>query len=139
MDSCWAKHYRVLANRFQGIIRGQYFGHTHNDEFFIVKSLIKDTESPGVLFTAPSLGTYERHNPSFRLYEYDYKTHHLVNIHQYRLPLYKANLNTQQTQFEKSFDFKTLYSMNDMSPSSFQKVADQVLNDSNFAQVYYAN
>ncbi|CAG9331832.1 unnamed protein product [Blepharisma stoltei] len=139
MDSHWSRHYRVLANRFQNTIRGQFFGHTHNDEFFVVHSLIPGASSPGVLFAAPSFGTYTDHNPSFRLYEYDWQTHHLVNIHQYRLPLYKYRSPDDTALFEEVFNFKDEYNMADLSPSSFEKIVEKMKTDNVFAQTYYAN
>ncbi|CAG9315260.1 unnamed protein product [Blepharisma stoltei] len=139
IDSTWSRHFRTLVNRFQNTIRGQFFGHTHQDEFFVVHSLIPGADPAGVYIAAPSFGTYSDQNPSFRLYEYDVKTHHLVNIHQYRLPLYTANQNTESATFEEVFNFKDEYSMPDMSPLSFAALADQVLDDEATGQKFYAN
>lgn len=139
IDSYWSRHYRTLVNRFQNIIRGQFFGHTHQDEFFVVHSLIDGEAPPGVLFAAPTFGTFSFQNPSFRLYEYDWQTKHLVNIHQYRLPLYKAGDATQMPVFEHTFTFKDEYNMPDMSPTSFADLADTVLNNPEVAQTFYQN
>ncbi|CAG9325212.1 unnamed protein product [Blepharisma stoltei] len=139
LDSDWARHYRVIVNRFQNIIRGQFFGHTHYDEFTVVNSIIPNTKNPGVIHTAPAFTTHSYINPSFRLYEYDWETKHLVNIHQYRLPLYQVNQGPSEAVFEKAYDYKGLYKMNDMSPSSFELIAEQVLNDAGFAQKFYEN
>jgi len=139
VDSHWSRHYRTLVNRFQNSIRGQYFGHTHQDEFFISQSMIPGANPAGVLFAAPTFGTYSWQNPSFRIYEYDWATKHLVNIHQWRLPLYKVNLSQNTPVWEHAFDFKTLYNMPDMSPSSFTVLADQVLNNVATGQIFYQN
>jgi len=35
--SDWSEVYRLLMNRFAHIIKGQFYGHTHYDEFKVVK------------------------------------------------------------------------------------------------------
>ena len=53
----WSSRYRALVDRFTNIIRGQFFGHTHADQFEIVRSYA-DNSPVGVAFIAPSLTRY---------------------------------------------------------------------------------
>ena len=112
---------------------GQFFGHTHYDEFNLVKSVVPGQDHAGVLHVAPAFTTYTKHNASFRVYEYDSATHHLLNIHQYRLPLHNG------TTFEKVFEYKQLYGMEDMSPQSFAQLAGQVRDEERIGQLFYEN
>jgi sphingomyelin phosphodiesterase len=53
----WSGRYTALVDRFTNIIRGQFFGHTHDDEIEIVRSYA-DSSPVGVVHIAPSLTTY---------------------------------------------------------------------------------
>uniref|UniRef100_A0A1I7XUQ1 Saposin B-type domain-containing protein n=1 Tax=Heterorhabditis bacteriophora TaxID=37862 RepID=A0A1I7XUQ1_HETBA len=56
----WAINYYKVVNRFQNIIVGQFFGHTHSEEFYITYDDPEDSSSrpTSVVYSAPSLTTY---------------------------------------------------------------------------------
>ena len=60
LNEC-AKRFKALVDRFSYIIRGQFAGHTHNDEINIQTEYFqqgkKEKEITGVVFTAPSFTT----------------------------------------------------------------------------------
>jgi len=93
------KRYNILIERYQNIIRGQFFGHTHNDEFKIIKDYYTHKNSTGIILTAPSLTTYYKFNsrysflnPSFRVYNIEKDSFYLKDYLQYRLNITKANM-----------------------------------------------
>lgn len=94
-DSEWGARFRAIIDRFQNIIRGQYYGHTHNDEFEVVRSYADDS-AVGIAFIAPSFTTYPELNPSYRIFEVDTTTNFPVNYYQYRLNLSEANGDVSQ-------------------------------------------
>ena len=49
---------------------GQFFGHTHDDEFQI---FFNGTEAINMAFLAPSETTLDGINPAYRIYEMDSK------------------------------------------------------------------
>jgi len=51
------KRYDAIVDRFSHIIKGQFYGHTHNDEFRTVSEYFDKTKVSGIIFTAPSLTT----------------------------------------------------------------------------------
>lgn len=139
-DSIWGKHYKVIINRFRNIITGQFFGHTHNDHFQLVSSLIDGLPPAGVISITPSLTTYSDQNPSFRIYEVDKETLYPVDYHQYRLLLSSANRNlTNKPMFDMVYSAKNLYDMQDLSPASYAKLARQLEDDSDILYEYYLN
>jgi len=138
-ESNWARRYEVIANRFRNTIVGQFFGHTHNDEFEVIPSIVPGFDPAGVLNVGPSFTTYSYHNPSFRVIEFDSVTKKMVNIHQYRLPLYKYNNSTAKPTFEKVYSMKEEYGLPDLSPKSFQMIAESLKNSTSFTQKFYAN
>lgn len=87
-----SKRYNALVDRFSNIIRGQFYGHTHYDEFRVIPEYFNNTNIAGVILTAPSLTSYSFLHPSFRIFDMDDKTKILKDYHQYRLNLTEANL-----------------------------------------------
>lgn len=104
MSEC-SKRYIAIVDRFQNIIRGQFFGHTHYDEYKLIPEYFNSTNIAGVTFTAPSLTTYSFQNPSFRIFEMDSDTKIMLDYSQYRLNLTEANENA-----EKEPEWKIAYS-----------------------------
>lgn len=49
--------------RYESTITGQFFGHTHKDEFEMFYDEIDKTRPLGVAFVAPSVTTYVDLNP----------------------------------------------------------------------------
>ena len=86
-----SKRYQAIVDRFSNIIRGNFYGHTHYDEYRIVTEYFNSTNIAGIIYTAPSLTTYSFQNPSFRIYELESDSMILKNYHQYRLNLTEAN------------------------------------------------
>lgn len=97
-----------MVDRFTNTIRAQFFGHTHNDQIYTMRSFA-DNSAVGTQFVAPSFTTYffskescilissnsySNLKPSFRIIEMDAETNQPVNIYQYRLDLDKWNKNT---------------------------------------------
>ena len=58
--SQWSKRFVGLVNRFTNIIRGQFYGHTHYDEFKNIKSHRDDEISAGTVWAVGSLTSYPR-------------------------------------------------------------------------------
>lgn len=140
ISSLWSEHYRVLVNRYKNIIMGQFFGHTHYDHFQLIKSFKQPDRYAGVINIAPSLTTYTGLNPSFRIYEIDTHTYEPINYYQYRLNLSKANSDlTTIPQFEMVYAAKELYNMKDLSPDSYLKLSQDLVNNSDMFNRYYLN
>lgn len=69
----WAKIYNALVERYSHLIRGIFYGHSHDDEY----SMFYDSETGEPInasFIAPSLTTHTNKNPSFRIIEADSDT-----------------------------------------------------------------
>ncbi|XP_042355498.1 sphingomyelin phosphodiesterase [Plectropomus leopardus] len=67
----WSWNYYHIINRYESTITGQFFGHTHLDEFQMFYDEATMTRPLGVAFIAPSVTTYVNLNPGFRVYYVD--------------------------------------------------------------------
>lgn len=133
----WAYHYATLIDRYEHIIRGQFYGHTHGDEIQLNRGVFSG-EPTGVMFMPGAITTYTNVNPQFRLVEADPSTFLLTNYYQYRLDLAEANkLNSAVWKF--AYDPLTAYNMTDLSPQSIFDMANRLLNDEALAVAYKVN
>ena len=105
MSEC-SRRYIAIVDRFQNIIRGQFFGHTHYDEFKLISEYFDGNKTAGVVLTAPSLTTYSFQNPSFRIYEMDSDTKVMLDYFQYRLNLTEANAQEGEPQWKVAYTAK---------------------------------
>lgn len=69
--SSWSWNYYHILNRYESTIAGQFFGHTHLDEFQMFYDEETMTRPVGVAFIAPSATTYINLNPGYRVYFVD--------------------------------------------------------------------
>ncbi|KAG7517087.1 hypothetical protein JOB18_049001 [Solea senegalensis] len=67
----WSWNYYHIINRYESTITGQFFGHTHLDEFQMFYDEATMTRPLGVAFIAPSVTTYINLNPGYRVYYVD--------------------------------------------------------------------
>ena len=88
MDT-WSLRYNAIVDRFSYTIRGQFFGHTHNDHIGIHYGVNNQSEVTNYYFISPSLTTYDGRVPRYRLMDVDYDTLQVKNFNQYRLDLRK--------------------------------------------------
>ncbi|KAM7398071.1 hypothetical protein PAMA_006103 [Pampus argenteus] len=67
----WSWNYYHIVNRYESTITGQFFGHTHVDEFKMFYDEATLTRPLGVAFIAPSVTTFINLNPGYRAYYVD--------------------------------------------------------------------
>lgn len=116
----WGSRFQALADRFQHIIRFGLFGHSHDEKFFLTRSIGHYNESRPIAFNsilAPTT-TYQGKNPSFALYEIDEETMLPVNITTYFFNITKANVDGIP-EWEVYHNILEAYGMPDASPHSF--------------------
>ncbi|KAJ7185376.1 sphingomyelin phosphodiesterase [Mycena filopes] len=92
-----SNYYDQIVQRYHGIIAGQFFGHTHYDEFEIAYS---DYGARGadtavcVSWIAPAL-TPRSGNPAFRVYDVDPDTYEIMDAKVYSADLKSAGYQTK--------------------------------------------
>eukprot|EP00345_Euplotes_harpa_P014290 CAMPEP_0168352526 /NCGR_PEP_ID=MMETSP0213-20121227/22640_1 /TAXON_ID=151035 /ORGANISM="Euplotes harpa, Strain FSP1.4" /LENGTH=520 /DNA_ID=CAMNT_0008363827 /DNA_START=173 /DNA_END=1731 /DNA_ORIENTATION=+ len=129
--------FRALMERYQHVIRINLFGHTHNEEFEVVRS--KDGKAINVNHLAPSFTTFTGHNPSFRAITLDVKTKLPVKIETYTLNMRKANLNDEDAKFLFAHELAAEYNLHDLSPNSFLNLTSRFRTDEAIALKYENN
>ena len=67
----WSIVYYNIVNRYENIIVGQFFGHSHSDYFNVFYDLSNTTRATNVLYIGGSVTTYSNLNPAYRIYTVD--------------------------------------------------------------------
>uniref|UniRef100_A0A0W0GDV1 Calcineurin-like phosphoesterase domain-containing protein n=1 Tax=Moniliophthora roreri TaxID=221103 RepID=A0A0W0GDV1_MONRR len=100
-----SNYYDQVVQRYKNTIAGQFFGHTHADEFEIAYSdynkRTKDTAT-GIVWIAPAL-TPRSGNPAFKVYDIDPDTYEVMDA-----KVYSADLN--DPNFQTTPNWALLYS-----------------------------
>lgn len=133
-----AIEFQRVVSHFSDVITNSFFGHTHTDGFTLLRD--KDFNVRSLVFIAPSVTPKGMMNPSVRIYEYDKRTHEILNIHQYHAHLESANRN-KKLEFELFYSMKELFNMTDLSCSSFHELSKKMKEDDShylkFINSYY--
>lgn len=91
----WSWNYYHIVNRYEGTITGQFFGHTHVDEFQMFYDEDTMSRPLSVAYIAPSVTTYVNLNPGYRVYyvdgNYPGSSRFVVDHETYILNLTEAN------------------------------------------------
>ncbi|NWV01032.1 ASM phosphodiesterase, partial [Upupa epops] len=130
-----------LAARFEGTIAGQFFGHTHLDEF----ELFYDEESLSrplsVAFLAPSVTTYIDLNPGYRIYEvagsYPGSSHAVLDHETFILNLTEANAAGAVPRWHRLYSARAAYGMPSLFPADWDLLLRRLQDDQRLFQLFW--
>ncbi|XP_037126442.1 sphingomyelin phosphodiesterase [Syngnathus acus] len=98
----WSWNYYHIINRYESTITGQFFGHTHFDEFQMFYDEETLNRPLGVAFISPSVTTYINLNPGYRVYyvdgNYQSSSRMVLDHETYILNLTEANYKLGEPQ-----------------------------------------
>uniref|UniRef100_A0AC35GA58 Sphingomyelin phosphodiesterase n=1 Tax=Panagrolaimus sp. PS1159 TaxID=55785 RepID=A0AC35GA58_9BILA len=127
----WAKNYYRIIQRYSETIRAQFFGHTHWDSFALFYEDMNDpfSKAINVLYTSPSVTTFEDLNPAYRIYtvegDIEGTKHDIIDFETHFLNLSKVE-DGSAPNWELLYEAKQEYNMPDLSPSSWQKISEKL-------------
>jgi len=100
---------------FSDIVVLQMAGHTHTDEFKLLKDSNNTAQS--MVYVSPSIDAHGWKNPSMRVYYMD-DTYELLDYEQYFFNITQYG-NSAQPRIEKLYKASEEYGLSDMKPSSW--------------------
>lgn len=138
----WSRNYRDVLDRYKATVTGHFYGHTHNDEFEMIYD-DEDTTLPiSVAHIAPSVTTYSKMNPSFRIYivdgDYTGTTYQVLDYEEYWLDVNKANADGFP-KWELLYTAKDTYGLADFTAASFDDFINRMETDDPLFQTFYQN
>ena len=157
--------YAFCVCRYEGTIAGQFFGHSHYDEFEILYDTVNTSRAirciqqitwPSVsdfIISAlgPSITPYQSNNPSYRIYEIEglhnnLTTFQLIEHHTYFADLAEANANNNLNwQYEYGAKVSDLihrvwchqsYGLKTLHPQDWSSFVDEIEIDNNLFDLF---
>ncbi|CAI4226353.1 unnamed protein product [Auanema sp. JU1783] len=109
MEGFSLNYYRAMI-RYENTVAGQFFGHVHAELFYMFYENPNSAQSRpvDVVYSAPSVTTYSRYNPAYRIYTIDGNyigsTFRVIDWEEYVFDMKENNKNPQKPTWQ------TLYS-----------------------------
>ncbi|KAI9474288.1 MAG: Metallo-dependent phosphatase-like protein [Benjaminiella poitrasii] len=139
-------YYQIIQRYAPHVIAGQFFGHTHRDEFqiFYKNASQKAEDAISVAYIAPSITPFPDLNPGFRTYTVDTGTFEVVDSQTFIADLDKSIEWDQEPNWHKEYSAKNLYSSSNntfkaLSPSWWHKVTEEMELDDKKFDLYWLN
>ncbi len=119
----WSERMVALLDRYKNTVRGQMYGHVHEDYFALTKD--RSGQAINVGYVNPSLSTYEYKHPSFRVYDMDATSYRLMDYVQYTLNLTTSNAD-KVPHWHESYRFTSYYGLPSLSVRSHVNLVNQM-------------
>ncbi|GAB6027684.1 hypothetical protein CHUAL_001924 [Chamberlinius hualienensis] len=137
----WSYNYYKIVTRYESTIRGQFFGHTHVDEFQQFYDLSNANRRPvSTAFVGPSLTTYVNLNPSYRIYtmdgNYQNSSWTVLDHSTYFFNLTEANLYGKP-KWRLLYNAKETYNMSSLQPDQMDNLILRLSKSDSLFQTYY--
>ena len=135
-ERTWGLRYTALMERYANIVKGQFFGHIHEDYFYLTRSFMDPSKIINVVQIHPSLTTFSSLNPSFRVYEMDKDTYDLIDYKQYRMYVNDATKRGIAI-WNISYTFKDYYNAASMASKNFELIVNKMMqNHESYKKIY---
>ncbi|CAG0884083.1 unnamed protein product [Darwinula stevensoni] len=128
----WSRNYRRIINRYENTVVGQFFGHTHDDEYLVFYDMDDPERAINVGYVGPSITPYSYVNPSYRVYYADASpenpTYAIIDHETWTFNLDEANLSGEPNWY-LLYDARTAYGLPNLQPGSWSDLAFAMAQD----------
>ncbi|XP_058161802.1 sphingomyelin phosphodiesterase [Dasypus novemcinctus] len=137
----WSWNYYRIVARYENTLAGQFFGHTHVDEFEVFYDEETLSRPLAVAFLAPSATTYIGLNPGYRVYQIDGNysgTSHVVLDHEtYILNLTQANVPGATPKWQRLYKARETYGLPNALPAAWHDLVYRLWGDKQLFQTFW--
>lgn len=129
-----------IVTRFQDTITGQFFGHTHRDEYRVYYGLEQDNTPVGFSFISPSVTSYSQTNPAYRTYRVDASSYAVRDYDTHYFNLTESNESNFLPKWNVLYTARSAFSNFDISQfdsRSFDRILHALENDNDLFEEYY--
>ncbi|CAF0818783.1 unnamed protein product [Brachionus calyciflorus] len=132
--------YYKIINRYNNLIKGQFFGHKHFDSFEMFYDL-KDLKKPtSIAYITGSVSTYSNQNPSYRIFTIDQEeSFKILDYDTYYMNLSDANRDdgNNYPKWIKEYSAKEDLNLNDLTPLDYQDLIMRLENDEKLFEKFF--
>ncbi|CAF0747954.1 unnamed protein product [Brachionus calyciflorus] len=130
----FSEAYYKIVNRYESTIIGQFFGHTHSDEFELFYDLDDKKRPVGIAYMTGSVSTYTFQNPAYRIFTIDgfYKnsTFQIMDHETMFLNISETNMKPNETPiWKKEYSAKEAYGLKSLQPSEWNELIERLWNN----------
>lgn len=137
MNSNMGRIVSAFMERYSDTILAHFAGHYHRDIMTFYSSSLNKANITVPCIAVASLSPIGSGVPSFRIWEYETASQHLMDYTQYKFDLAAANKDLSPAHWSESYKFRSVYSLPDASKSSMQALyTSLVMNSHNLTSVY---
>ncbi|VDP04207.1 unnamed protein product [Heligmosomoides polygyrus] len=136
----------IYSSIFQNIIVGQFFGHTHSEEFYVTYADPESasTRATSVVYSAPSLTTYSEYFPAYRIYSidgaYQGSSYQVIDFEEWYMNITEANANPENPQWKQLYaSVNQEYGLNSQAPSEWSNMIERMKEDDVLFEKYREN
>jgi len=143
----WSINYYNIVNRFENTVAGQFFGHTHNEQYKVLYSDPEDFHSrpTSVIYSAPSISTYSFYQPAYRIYtidgNYPGSSFQVLDFEMWYLNLTEANAAypANPTWKQMYSSIKQAYGMENLQAPEWNNLLERMKTDDTLFRNYVKN
>lgn len=129
------QRYQNLIDKYVDSVRGQFYGHDHEDYVKILRTCDDQGKCEGdpssALYAGPSLTEgWPSENPAIRYYDYDRETGEIIDSHTYSMNITEANVKgLDEVEWYLEYSALKSYGMTDVSASSWSDALERMKSD----------
>ncbi len=144
--STWSNQFERIIVRFESIIMGQFYGHTHKDEIQIFYDTSEKPSRPvNSLYVGGATTAYTDANPGFKVYHVDGaggsgSTWEILDHETWIYNLTEANAagdSTGAMPWKKLYSARETFHLNSLRPKDLDNLAYRMLFDDELFQHYF--
>lgn len=132
----YSANFSAIIAQYSDVIIGQMYGHTHEDSFLVFNDRSKFQIPVNFGLVNPSFTPYVGHNPAARLVAYNNNTKDIENIYTYWVDLNATNIADEMV-FELEYELPSAYNMTDLSPHSWNALAQKMKSDVDLFDLFW--
>ncbi|KAJ1075747.1 hypothetical protein K5549_020056, partial [Capra hircus] len=137
----WSWNYYRIVERYENTLAGQFFGHTHVDEFEVFYDEETLSRPLSVAFLAPSATTYIGLNPGYRVYQidgnYSGSSHVVLDHETYILNLTEANEPGATPHWHLLYRARETYGLPNALPTAWHDLVYRMWRDTQLFQTFW--
>jgi len=138
----WSHNYYRIVNRYEATIAGQFFGHTHFDEYEVFYDEIYRGRATSIAYIGPSVTPYYGLNPGYRVYHVDGNyagtTRTVLDHETWIMDLQEANRHAVNSpRWYRLYTAREAFRMPSLTPQDWDHLVHRMTYDDNLFQTYY--
>jgi len=145
----WSREFYKITAKYKQTIRGQFYGHTHYDEFRLLHDPVFKTDPMNLMWIGPSLTPYRIENPGYRIYHMNIGNNFtygdILDHETWVYDLVKANkayvddnsVGYLDVPWMKLYQATEVYDIPNLLPSNMQVLVNRMAKDRKAFNLFY--